>query len=196
MMVDAAGQKQWYIVHTYSGFEERVRENLTQRIEALGMREKFGEIKIPTETLVEMKGGKKREVQRKFFPGYILIEMDMADDAWHLVKNTPKVTGFVGTGKKPTPLTQEEVDQILTQVVTTKEKPKPKHVYEHGEHVRIIDGPFTNFTGVVEEVNLDRNTLKVMVTIFGRSTPVELDFLQVARFDPSEEQGGSAPKTR
>jgi transcriptional antiterminator NusG len=195
-MVEATGQKQWYIVHTYSGFEERVRENLTQRIEALGMREKFGEIKIPTETLVEMKGGKKREVQRKFFPGYILIEMDMADDAWHLVKNTPKVTGFVGTGKKPTPLTPEEVDQILTQVVTTKEKPKPKHVYEHGEHVRIIDGPFTNFTGVVEEVNLDRNTLKVMVTIFGRSTPVELDFLQVARFDPSEEQGGAAAKSR
>jgi transcriptional antiterminator NusG len=195
-MVEAAGQKQWYIVHTYSGFEERVRENLTQRIEALGMRDKFGEIKIPTETLVEMKGGKKREVQRKFFPGYILIEMDMADDAWHLVKNTPKVTGFVGTGKKPTPLTPEEVDQILTQVVTTKEKPKPKHVYEHGEHVRIIDGPFTNFTGVVEEVNLDRNTLKVMVTIFGRSTPVELDFLQVARFDPSEEQGGAAAKSR
>jgi transcriptional antiterminator NusG len=196
-MVDATtGQKQWYIVHTYSGFEERVRENLTQRIEALGMREKFGEIKIPTETLVEMKGGKKREVQRKFFPGYILIEMDMADDAWHLVKNTPKVTGFVGTGKKPTPLTPEEVDQILTQVVTTKEKPKPKHVYEHGEHVRIIDGPFTNFTGVVEEVNIDRSTLKVMVTIFGRSTPVELDFLQVARFDPSEEQGGAAAKSR
>jgi len=185
-------QKQWYIVHTYSGFEERVRENLNQRIDALGMREKFGEIKIPTETLIEMKGGKKREVQRKFFPGYILVEMDMADDAWHLVKNTPKVTGFVGTGKKPTPLTPEEVDQILTQVVTTKEKPKPKHVYEHGEHVRIIDGPFSNFTGVVEEVNLDRNTLKVMVTIFGRSTPVELDFLQVARFDPSEEQGGAA----
>ena len=190
MVETAAGQKQWYIVHTYSGFEERVRENLTQRVDALGMREKFGEIKIPTETLVEMKGGKKREVQRKFFPGYILVEMEMSDDAWHLVKNTPKVTGFVGTGKKPTPLTPEEVDQILTQVVTTKEKPKPKHVYEHGEHVRIIDGPFTNFTGVVEEVNLDRNTLKVMVTIFGRSTPVELDFLQVSRYDATEEQGG------
>ena len=173
--------KQWYIVHTYSGFEERVKENLQQRIDALGMREKFGEIKIPTETLVEMKSGKKREVQRKFFPGYILVEMEMSDDAWHLVKNTPKVTGFVGTGKKPTPLTQEEVEQILTQVVTTKEKPKPKHVYEHGEHVRIIDGPFTNFTGVVEEVNLDRNTLKVMVTIFGRQTPVELDFSQVQK---------------
>ena len=196
-MVEATAQKQWYIVHTYSGFEERVKENLTQRIDALGMREKFGEIKIPTETLVEMKGGKKREVQRKFFPGYILIEMDMADDAWHLVKNTPKDTGFVGTGKKPTPLTPEEVDQILTQVVTTKEKPKPKHVYEHGEHVRIIDGPFSNFTGVVEEVNIDRSTLKVMVTIFGRSTPVELDFLQVARYDASDEQGsGGAAKSR
>jgi transcription termination/antitermination protein NusG len=189
-------QKQWYIVHTYSGFEERVRENLNQRIDALAMRDKFGEIKIPTETLIEMKGGKKREVQRKFFPGYILVEMDMADDAWHLVKNTPKVTGFVGTGKKPTPLTPEEVEQILTQVVTTKEKPKPKHVYEHGEHVRIIDGPFSNFTGVVEEVNLDRNTLKVMVTIFGRSTPVELDFMQVTRFDPSDEQGGAAAQKR
>src|SRR4051812_98383 len=190
-------QKQWYIVHTYSGFEERVRENLNQRIDALGMRDKFGEIKIPTETLIEMKGGKKREVQRKFFPGYILVEMDMADDAWHLVKNTPKVTGFVGTGKKPTPLTPEEVDQILTQVVTTKEKPKPKHVYEHGEHVRIIDGPFTNFTGVVEEVNLDRNTLKVMVTIFGRSTPVELDFLQVNRYDATEDQPtGAGPKRK
>src|SRR2546430_828984 len=124
----------------------------------------------------------------------VVVEMEMSDDAWHLVKNTPKVTGFVGTGKKPTPLTPEEVDQILTQVVTTKEKPKPKHVYEHGEHVRIIDGPFTNFTGVVEEVNLDRNTLKVMVTIFGRSTPVELDFLQVNRFDPSEEQATGAKR--
>ena len=195
-MATETGSKQWYIVHTYSGFEERVKENLTQRVDALGMRDKFGEVKIPTETLVEMKGGKKREVQRKFFPGYILVEMDMSDDAWHLVKNTPKVTGFVGTGKKPTPLTPEEVDQILTQVVSTKEKPKPKHVYEHGEHVRIIDGPFTNFTGVVEEVNLDRNTLKVMVTIFGRSTPVELEFIQVARYDASEEGGGSGDKKK
>jgi transcriptional antiterminator NusG len=180
----------WYIVHTYSGFEERVKEALRQRADALSMSDDFGEIRIPTETVVELKGGKKRETQRKFFPGYILVQMRMSDAAWHVVRNTPKVTGFVGTGKKPTPLTQEEVDQILTQVVTTKEKPKPKHVYEHGEHVRIIDGPFTNFTGVVEEVNLDRNTLKVMVTIFGRSTPVELDFLQVTRYDATEEQGG------
>jgi transcription termination/antitermination protein NusG len=196
-MAEGSSAKQWYIVHTYSGFEDRVKETLVQRIDALGMREKFGEVRIPTETLIEMKGGKKKEVQRKFFPGYILVEMEMVDDAWHLVKNTPKVTGFVGTGKKPTPLTQEEVDSILNQVVTTKEKPKPKHVYEHGEHVRIIDGPFTNFTGVVEEVNVDRSTLKVMVTIFGRSTPVELDFLQVARFDPSEDQsGGASAKAR
>jgi transcriptional antiterminator NusG len=188
--------KQWYIVHTYSGFEERVKENLEQRIDALGMRDRFGEVRIPKETVIEMRGGKKREVERKFFPGYILLEMDMVDDAWHLVKNTPKVTGFVGTGKKPTPLTQEEVDSILNQVVSTQEKPKPKHVYEHGEHVRIVDGPFSNFTGVVEEVNVDRSTLKVMVTIFGRSTPVELEFLQVTRFDPTDESAQSGTKTR
>jgi transcriptional antiterminator NusG len=188
--------KQWYIVHTYSGFEERVKENLEQRIDALGMRERFGEVRIPKETVVEMRGGKKREVERKFFPGYILLEMEMVDDAWHLVKNTPKVTGFVGTGKKPTPLTQEEVDSILNQVVSTQEKPKPKHVYEHGEHVRIVDGPFTNFTGVVEEVNVDRSTLKVMVTIFGRSTPVELEFLQVTRFDPTDEAASTGAKSR
>ena len=171
----------WYIVHTYSGFEERVAETLRQRAEALGMGEQFGEVKIPTETIVELKGGKKRETQRKFFPGYILVEMEMSDPAWHVVKNTPKVTGFVGTGKKPTPLTQEEVDQILEQVVSAKEKPKPKYVFEKGEPVKIIDGPFNNFSGVVDEVNLDRNTLKVMVTIFGRQTPVELDFLQVEK---------------
>jgi transcriptional antiterminator NusG len=172
---------QWYIVHTYSGFEERVRETLKQRAEALGMGEAFGEIKIPTETVVELKGGKKRETQRKFFPGYILVQMEMSDAAWHVVRNTPKVTGFVGTGKKPTPLTQKEVDQILEQVTSAKEKPKPKYVFEKGEPVKIVDGPFSNFTGVVEDVNLDRNTLKVMVTIFGRQTPVELEFLQVQK---------------
>lgn len=177
-----AGERKWYIVHTYSGFEERVKEGLRQRAEALGMADAFGEIRIPTETIVELKGGKKRETQRKFFPGYILVEMQMSDETWHVVKNTPKVTGFVGTGKKPTPLSQQEVDQILEQVVTAKEKPKPKYIFEKGEPVKIVDGPFNNFTGVVEEVNLDRNTLKVMVTIFGRQTPVELDFLQVQKF--------------
>jgi transcriptional antiterminator NusG len=179
---ETAGKtKSWYIVHTYSGFEERVRQNLRQRIEAMGMSESFGDIRIPTETLVEMKGGKRREIQRKFFPGYIIVEMEMSDEAWHLVKNTPKVTGFVGSGKEPTPLTAEEVEQILHRVTSTKEKPKPKHTFEKGEHVRITDGPFTNFTGVVEEINQDRSTLKVMVTIFGRSTPVELEFLQVQK---------------
>jgi transcriptional antiterminator NusG len=177
----AVTEKRWYIVHTYSGFEDRVRQNLLQRVEAMGMSEAFGEVRIPTETLVEMRNGKKREIQRKFFPGYILVQMTMSDDAWHLVKNTPKVTGFVGSGKEPTPLTEEEVEQILHQVHSTKEKPKPRHSFERGETVRINDGPFTNFTGIVEDVNLDRSTLKVMVTIFGRATPVELNFLQVQK---------------
>ncbi len=172
---------QWYIVHTYSGFEDRVKETLRQRAEALDMAASFGEIHIPTETIVEYRGGKKKETQRKFFPGYILVQMIMSDAAWHVVKNTPKVTGFVGSGKNPTPLTQEEVDQILQQVVSAKEKPKPKYIFEKDEPVKIIDGPFNNFSGVVDEVNLDRNTLKVMVTIFGRHTPVELDFAQVQK---------------
>jgi transcriptional antiterminator NusG len=172
---------QWHIVHTYSGFEERVAETLRQRAEALDMAEKFGEIRIPTETIVELKNGKKRQTQRKFFPGYMLVEMEMSDAAWHVVKNTPKVTGFVGTGKKPTPLTQEDVDRIVRQVSSAKEKPKPKYMFEKGEQVKIIDGPFNNFSGVVEEVNIDRDTLKVMVTIFGRQTPVELNFLQVEK---------------
>ena len=171
----------WFIVHTYSGFEDRVKETLRQRAEALDMADSFGEIHIPTETIVEYRGGKKKETQRKFFPGYILVQMEMSDAAWHVVKNTPKVTGFVGSGKSPTPLTQVEVDQILEQVVSAKEKPKPKYIFDKGEPVKIIDGPFNNSTGVVEEVNLDRNTLKVMVTIFGRHTPVELDFSQVQK---------------
>ncbi len=171
----------WYIVHTYSGFEDRVKETLRQRAEALEMAEAFGDVHIPTETIVEYRGGKKKETQRKFFPGYILVQMEMSDAAWHVVKNTPKVTGFVGSGRNPTPLTQEEVDQILEQVVSAREKPKPKYIFEKYEPVKIIDGPFNNFTGVVEEVNLDRNTLKVMVTIFGRQTPVELDFSQVQK---------------
>jgi transcriptional antiterminator NusG len=176
-----AGDMGWYIVHTYSGFEERVSETLKQRAEAMGMGELFGEVRIPTETIVELKGGKRRETQRKFFPGYILVQMVMTDAAWHVVKNTPKVTGFVGSGRHPTPLSQQEVDQILEQVTSAQEKPKPKYVFEKGEPVKIVDGPFNNFSGVVEEVNLDRNTLKVMVTIFGRQTPVELNFLQVEK---------------
>ena len=173
--------KNWYIVHTYSGFEKKVAESLQQRVQSYGLQERIGEILIPTEDVVEMRGGKKVVTSKRFFPGYILVEMDMTDDAWHVVKNTPKVTGFVGAGTKPTPLTKDEVDQILEQVKSAAEKPKPKYMFEKGEQVRINEGPFTSFNGVVDDVNLDKNTLKVMVTIFGRSTPVELDFLQVEK---------------
>jgi len=173
--------KQWYIVHTYSGYEGKVRESLKQRVDALGMNEVIGEILIPTEDVVEMRSGEKIISKKKFFPGYVLINMEMSDNAWHVVKNTPKVTGFVGMGTKPTPLTQEEVDRIINQVSGAAEKPKPKFQFQRGEQVRIIDGPFTNFQGVVDDVNNDRATLKVMVTIFGRATPVELDFLKVEK---------------
>ena len=173
--------KNWFFVHTYSGFEKKVAESLQQRVQAYGLQNEIGEVLIPTEDGVDMRGGRKVVTAMRFFPGYILVEMQMSDRAWHVVKNTPKVTGFVGSGKKPTPLSQEEVDQILEQVVTAKEKPKPKYIFEKGEPVKIIDGPFNNFSGVVEEVNLDRNTLKVMGTIFGRHTPVELDFAQVQK---------------
>ena len=173
--------KQWYIVHTYSGYEAKVRESLKQRVDALEMNEVIGEILIPTEDVVEMRSGEKIISKKKFFPGYVLINMEMSDNAWHVVKNTPKVTGFVGMGNKPTPLTQEEVDRIINQVSVAAEKPKPKFQFQRGEQVRIIDGPFTNFQGVVDEVNNDRATLKVMVSIFGRATPVELDFLKVEK---------------
>ena len=173
--------KQWYIVHTYSGFEKKVSESLRQRVNAYGLQDEIGEILIPTEIVVEMRGGRKVETPKRFFPGYILVEMYMSDNAWHVVKNAPKVTGFVGAGARPTPLTKEEVDQILLQVTTAAEKPKPKYSFDKGDQVRINEGPFTSFNGVVDEVNVDRNTLKVMVTIFGRSTPVELDFLQVEK---------------
>jgi len=177
----ASSSMRWYIIHTYSGFESRVKESLRQRADAMGMGDAIGEILIPTEEVVEMRDGRKVVSSKKFFPGYILVNMTMSDDAWHMVKNTPKVTGFVGTGVKATPLSQEEVDRIINQVTTSAEKPKPKFVYKEGESVRIVDGPFSNFSGTVEEVNHDRNTLKIMVTIFGRSTPVELDFLQVEK---------------
>ncbi len=173
--------KEWYIVHTYSGFEKKVAESLRQRVQAYDLEDQIGEVLIPTEDVVEMKGGKKVVSPKRFFPGYVLVQMEMNDDTWHVVKNTPKVTGFVGAGQKPAPLTQEEVDQVIHQVTVAAEKPKPKYTFESGETVRIIDGPFSNFSGLVDEVNLDRNTLKVMVTIFGRSTPVELDFLQVEK---------------
>jgi transcriptional antiterminator NusG len=172
----------WFIVHTYSGFEDRVVTELQNRIKALGMEVHFGEIRVPKETVVEMKGGKRRNVERKFFPGYVLVQMEMSDETWHLVRNTPKVTGFVGgSSKAPVPLTQEEVDSILHHTAESKEKPKPRYVYERGEQVKITDGPFKEFTGTVEDINLERSTLRVLVTIFGRPTPVELEFVQVQK---------------
>jgi transcriptional antiterminator NusG len=173
--------KQWYIVHTYSGFEKKVAESLRQRVQAYGLQDEIGDVLIPTEDVVEMRGGRKVVTSKRFFPGYILVEMAMSDNVWHIVRNTPKVTGFVGAGSNPTPLTREEVDQILSQVRDSAERPKPKYTFDKGDQVRINEGPFTSFSGIVDEVNLDRNTLRVLVTIFGRSTPVELDFLQVEK---------------
>lgn len=173
--------KQWYIVHTYSGFEKFVAESIRQRAEETGLAERFGQIIIPTEDVVEIKGGRKVVTTKRAYPGYIIVEMELDDTTWHLVRQTPKVTGFVGSGSKPVPLSREEVSQIVRHMEKTSEKPKPKHTFEKGEAVRIIDGPFYNFNGIVEEVNHERNTLKVMVTIFGRSTPVELEFLQVEK---------------
>lgn len=174
-------EKSWYIIHTYSGFERKVAESLMNRVQAYGLQNQIGQILIPTEDVMEMKGGKKVVSSKLFFPGYILVEMEMNDETWHLVRNTPKVTGFVSQGQKPTPLTDEEVNQVVHRVSTTTEKPKPRFMYEHGESVKIIDGPFSNFTGTVEEVSIEKNTLKVMVTIFGRATPVELEFIQVEK---------------
>ena len=178
---NAATAKHWYIVHTYSGFEQRVKDTLKQRADAMGMGEVIDEILIPTEEVVEVREGKRTRSTRKFFPGYVLVKMTMSDEAWHVVRNTPKVTGFVGTGNKPVPLSDAEVARIVNQISVAAEKPKPKFEFRIGETVRIVDGPFSNFTGDVEEINEDRSTLKVMVTIFGRATPVELEFLQVER---------------
>ncbi|MCL6482407.1 MAG: transcription termination/antitermination protein NusG [Firmicutes bacterium] len=173
--------KQWYIIHTYSGFERKVKESLESRVQAFGLQEKIGQILIPTEDVVEVRGGKRVVSPRMFYPGYVLIEMEMDDYTWHVVRSTPRVTGFVGSGQSPTPLSEEEVQNILHRMATPADKPKPKLTFERNEQVRIVDGPFANFTGVVEEVNADRNTLKISVTIFGRSTPVELDFAQVEK---------------
>jgi transcriptional antiterminator NusG len=174
-------EKHWYIVHTYSGYENKVRDSLRQRADAMGMSEAIGDVLIPTEDVVEMRDGNRVISKKKFFPGYVLINMELNDATWHVVKNTPKVTGFVGSATSPVPLTQEEVDRIINQVSVAAEKPKPKFQFQRGDSVRIIDGPFSNFQGSVEEVNNDRATLKVMVTIFGRSTPVELEFLKVEK---------------
>ncbi len=173
--------KQWYIIHTYSGFERKVKESLESRTRAFGLEERISQVAIPTEEVVEVRGGKKITSTRLCYPGYVLVEMDMEDYTWHVVRSTPRVTGFVGSGQTPSPLSEEEVENILHRVTTSVDKPRPKLVFERNEQVRIVDGPFANFTGVVEEVNSDRSTLKISVTIFGRSTPVELDFAQVEK---------------
>ena len=171
----------WYIIHSYSGFERKVKESLESRVAAFGLQNKIGKVLIPTESVTEVRGGKKYTSERMFYPGYVLVEMDMDDHVWHVVKSTPRVTGFVGTGQQPTPLSDEEVQHIVYKVADSREKPKLKVKFEKNETVRISEGPFATFTGVVDEVNEDRETLKVMVTIFGRSTPVELEFGQVEK---------------
>jgi transcription termination/antitermination protein NusG len=171
----------WYIIHAYSGFERKVRESLESRVQAFGLQNKIGKVLIPTESVTEVRGGKKYTSERMFYPGYVLVEMDMDDHVWHVVKSTPRVTGFVGTGQQPTPLSEEEVNHIVYKVADSREKPKLKVKFEKGETVRIGEGPFATFTGIVDDVNEDRETLKVMVTIFGRSTPVELEFGQVEK---------------
>jgi transcriptional antiterminator NusG len=176
------GNLRWYVVHAYSGMEKAVERNLRERIERSGMQDKFGRILVPTEEVVELKGGKKSVSERRFFPGYVLVEMEMGDDTWHLVKHTSKVTGFVGGAKnRPAPISEAEVMKIVNQMQEGIEKPKPKVEWVVGEPVRVKDGPFTDFNGNVEEVNYEKSKVRVSVTIFGRSTPVELDFAQVEK---------------
>jgi len=176
-----APQKNWYIIHTYSGFENKVQESLRTRADAFGFADKIGQILIPTEEVVELRNGKKVTSKRLVYPGYVLVEMEMSDALWHEVKNTPRVTGFVGGGNAPVPLSPAEVDSILNRQASSAERPRPKMTFEKNDPVRIVDGPFANFSGKVDEVNPERGTLRVMVTIFGRATPVELEFLQVEK---------------
>jgi transcription termination/antitermination protein NusG len=176
-----AEYRNWYIVHTYSGFEQKVADSLRSRAEAFGFADKIGQILIPTEEVVELRGGKKVTSKRLLYPGYVMVQMEMNDELWHAVKATPRVTGFVGGGTSPVPLSADEVNSILYRQERSAEHPRPKLSFEKNESVRIIDGPFSNFSGKVDEVNPERNTLRVLVTIFGRATPVELDFLQVEK---------------
>ena len=172
----------WYVVHAYSGFENRVKQSLIERVARSGLQDKFGEILVPTEEVVEMREGQKRRSERKFFPGYVLVHMDMDDDTWHMVKDVPKVLGFIGgTSDRPAPISDREADAILQRVQEGAEKPRPKVLFEPGEVVRVTDGPFNDFNGVVEEVNYEKSKLRVAVMIFGRSTPVDLDFGQVEK---------------
>ena len=174
--------KRWYVVHAFSGFEKQVQRSMAERITRAGMEDMFGEILVPTEEVVEMRGGQKRRSDRKFFPGYVLVEMEMNDETWHLVKEVPKVMGFIGgTSGNPAPITEKEADTILSRVQEGVDKPRPKILFEPGEMIRVVDGPFNDFNGTVEEVNYEKSRLRVAVLIFGRSTPVELDFHQVEK---------------
>lgn len=174
--------KRWFVVHAYSGFEKQVMRSLTERVRLAEMEDRFGDILVPTEEVVEMKNGVKRKTERKFFPGYVLVQMEMSEETWHLVKECPKVMGFIG-GKadKPAPISDREAEAILNRVKTTVDAPRPKTLFEPGEMVRVSDGPFADFNGTVEEVNYEKNRLRVAVMIFGRSTPVELEFTQVEK---------------
>lgn len=174
--------KRWYVVHAYSGFEKQVMRSLIERVKLKSMEDLFGQILVPTEEVVEMREGKKRKSERKFYPGYVLVEMEMNDDSWHLVKETPRVLGFIGgTPEKPAPITSREADAILQRVQDGTDKPRPRTMFEPGEVVRVLDGPFADFNGVVEEVNYEKSRLQVSVLIFGRATPVELEFGQVEK---------------
>ena len=173
----------WYIIHAYSGFERKVRESLESRVQAFGLQNKIGRVMIPTEPVTEIVNGKKRTVERVFLPGYVLVEMDLDNDLWHVIKNTPRVTGFLGTGDNPVALSEQEVSSILFRSDVSKDKPTLKIKFEKGEQVRINEGPFANFTGAVDEINEDKQTLKVMVSIFGRSTPVEIEFSKVDKVE-------------
>jgi transcriptional antiterminator NusG len=178
----AGGAKRWYVVHAYSGMEKSVAKALQERVDREGLQSQFGRILVPTEEVVEVKGGKKAITERRLYSGYVLVEMEMTDEAWHLVKSTPKVTGFLGgSANRPSPLPQREVDEILLRMQEGYEKPKPKVLFEVGEMVRVKDGPFADFNGNVEEVNYDKSRVRVSVTIFGRSTPVDLEFGQVEK---------------
>ena len=179
--VQPESNKHWYIIHAYSGFESKVAESLKTRAQAFGFADRLGQVLIPTEEVIELRNGKKVTSKRLLYPGYVLVEMEMDDELWHAVKSTPRVTGFVGGGTKPVPMTADEVNAVFNRQATSAERPRPKMTFERNETVKIIDGPFTNFSGKVDEINTERNTLRVMVTIFGRSTPVELDFLQVEK---------------
>jgi len=174
--------KRWYVIHAYSGYEKQVKRSLEDRIQRAALADMFGDVLVPTEEVVEMRGGQKRRSDRKFFPGYVLVEMEMTDDTWHLVKDVPKVMGFIGgTAERPAPISPKEADAILNRLQEGADKPRPKVLFEPGEMVRVVDGPFNDFNGVVEDVDYDKNRLKVAVLIFGRSTPVELEFHQVEK---------------